>query len=237
MDSTNTIDSGAGVPSAGGSVVRIRRGDVLVVGRILSFRTWARALLRDLLSWRPWNPFSFFPRGLFGNVVSWRIQHSTRSQWNHVACYLGDGEIAEAEWNRGVRIAKLRDEYCTGEYRVAVIRPPAKVDRALAITTWREIAAGNRGIRSYSLRTLLLMRVAALLFGPEGIRKVVRNNPDDGAWICSELGAVGWNKAGLVGAMSDLLITPADFLDETVGLALELERVIVTDPRNLALED
>jgi hypothetical protein len=194
----------------------VRRGDVIVVGRIFTWRAWLRSPLAC--------------------AISWRIQRSTRSSWNHVACYLGGGAIAEAEWNRGVRVALLRPAYLTGDYRIAIVRPPDAVSRATASATWQTAAAESRGIRSYSLRTLILMRVAALLFGAEGIRDVVRNHPGDGAWICSELAAHGWAMTPSFRRARDLLVTPADFMDPAIGRELGLERILVQNPKTLALE-
>lgn len=195
--------------------VPLRRGDVIVVGRIVDWRAWLT--------------------GPLAAAISWKIQESTNSIWNHVACYIGRGQIAEAEWNRGVRVASI-SEYLTGEYRIAVVRPPDCVNREDACERWLDIVADSKGRRSYSLRTLILMRCAGLLFGAEGIANVVRNNPADGAWICSEVGAFGWEGAGLARA-SERLITPADFLKPAIALELDLDQLIVPHPSALKLEN
>jgi hypothetical protein len=174
-------------------VISIRPGDAILVGRVLSFR----AFIRSPIAW----------------LISWRIQHSTGSPWNHVAAYMGGGWISEAEWNAGVHELRLQD-FLSGDYRVAVVRPlhndparPFRGDQAVAF--WRRHLSTLARNRKYSLRTLLLMRVAAVLFGPESIAKMIKNLPDDGAWICSEWVAVGWGAGGFWNETA--LVTPCDF--------------------------
>lgn len=177
---------------------------MIVVGRVLGWRSWLRSPI--------------------ASTLSWRIQRALRSPWNHVACYLGGPgrELAEADWHRGVVVRPVADLLSSREHRCAIVRPPARVDRAAAVAAWRGAASASKGRRSYSVRMLILMRIAALLYGAEGIRDVVRNNPRDGAWVCSELGAAGW-AAACSGGLADLLITPRDFMEQGIVERLGLE--------------
>lgn len=185
-------------------------GDVILVGRILGLRAWVRS------------PLSC--------AVSYGIQRSTGSPWNHVACYVGDEEIVEAEWNLGLSRSSL-DEYRSGKYRLAIVRPPRVVDRERVVAAWLSMAERYGSPSTYSFRTLLLMKVAGILFGHDGISRVVRNDPNDEAWICSEVGAEGWFLGGFPGAR-EVFVTPKDF-------AMNWERVgadfrVIEDPRRLA---
>jgi hypothetical protein len=167
----------------------VERGDVVIVSRRMSFRS-------ILLS-----PVS--------SLISWRIQRSLRSPWNHAVGCFSPGLVASAEWNRGVVVQPLDHAYPLSRYRVAVARPPATVDRSVVAEWWAERA---RHVGEYDRRSIVLIRIAAALYGHDGIRRVIRGSPGDGSVICSELAAGGWAVGGMPRA-PDLFVTPADFAD------------------------
>lgn len=161
-------------------------GDVLLVSRRRGFKSWARSP--------------------FGSLVSWRIQSSTGSKWNHVAAYVGNGQLLEAAWGKGIVRSKA-SQYDKPHYELAVAKPPPGVDPMTAVVWWRENA---KPATSYDWRSIVLMRVAGLLYGHQGIKDVVRGKPGDDGWICSEWCTAGWTAAGYpIG--DDVLVTPADF--------------------------
>lgn len=164
-----------------------RAGDVILVSRRINLRSWLRS------------PLATF--------ISWRIQRCTRSPWNHVAGYVGNGELIEAEWNCGVVRTKLDEAYPRDRFRVEVARAPREVDRLEVAEWWKTIGVG--GYR-YDWRAILLMRVAAALEGPDGIRRRIRMNAEDGAFHCAELCAQGWQVGGFAGAVA-ALVEPSQF--------------------------
>lgn len=170
-----------------------RPGDVVLVSRRLTLRAWLRAPISCL--------------------ISWRIRRTTGSRFNHVACYVGDGQVVEAEWNLGVRKTHLATRYPTDRFHLAVGRAPYAVDRDVASLYWLDVARGGRA--RYDWRSILLMKVAAILYGPDGIRHHVAIRRDEGAFVCSELGANGWEVGGMANAV-DVLKVPGDF-EEFVG--------------------
>lgn len=193
----------------------IRRGDVLVVGRLLTWRAW----LRDPLS----------------ASTSWGIQRVSRTPWNHVACYIGRGMLVEAQMIGGVRFRRL-SHYTAGAYRLCVARPPLAVDRRLAVEFWRELPRRTADLRRYDWQTILVMRLAAALKGGEAISKVIRNHDSDNRWICSEVGASGWKSGGMESAPY-WYVTPDDFADEQTAKATGATVIAVEDPRQLQIED
>lgn len=174
-------------------------GDVLLVSRVRSFRSWLSAPV--------------------GSLISWRIQSTTGSPWNHVAAHVGNGVLLEAEWGKG--IVRSRVEHYEGKhYRLAIARPPSDVDPWKAVEWWEDNARHKPG---YDWRSIVLMRVAGLLYGHQGIRQVIRAHPNDGAYICSEWAACGWVWGGY-GLGDEVLVTPADFSKHVVWDSAKAER-------------
>lgn len=171
-------------------LVHAEPGDAVLVSRRLTLRAWLT------------RPISC--------LISWRIREATGSRWNHVAGYIGDGELVEAEWNLGVKRTKAADRYPVDQYDLAIARPPSEVDREIVFNFWLDIAS-DRCAR-YDWRAILLMRIAAILWGPKGIREHVTARVKDGAWICSELTAAGWEVGGMAAA-SRALKVPGDFAE------------------------
>ena len=163
-------------------------GDVVLISRKLSVWTWLRSPVSSL--------------------ISWRIRDTTGSRWNHVAGYVGDGEVVEAEWDRGVRRSNLADEYPADKFDIAVATAPRSVDRRAAVSFWNLQA--HAPTASYDWRSIVLMRLAVVMDGPDGIRRRIRNSDNDDAWICSELCAAGWQAGGFARATREFLV-PGDF--------------------------
>lgn len=177
--------------SVEGIQVTPMRGDVIVVGRRLT-----------LLSWLT-NPISTF--------ISWRIQRATGSPWNHVVGYLGSGTIIEADWDRGVTQGHLETLYPNGAFRRAVAVPPSGVNRSLVVERWRQMAGE---LYRYDWRAIILMRIAAALFGPAGIRKYIRMDRSGRAIHCVAVCAIGWEAGGFAGAQL-AFVEPSQFAEAT----------------------
>lgn len=167
-------------------MLNARPGDVVLVARRSTFRQWLR------------HPIS--------STISARIRSSTGSKWSHVACYTGGGYVVEAEWNKGVVRTHFASDYSPKKYEWKVVAPPERVDREAAVAYWN-IQFKRKA--KYDYKALVAMRVNALLWGHEGIRRYVAN-ADDGLAVCSELAACGWFQGGMKNATRDLLV-PGDF--------------------------
>lgn len=159
---------------------------------------------------RTWR--SFFA-GPLGALISWSIQRTTRSRWNHVAIVADDGDLdlgrhiiatwgpnlIEAEWT-GVRRSGPTCYLDQRVHAVGIVRCPEGIDRAAVVAFARAQLRAR-----YDRKLIVLMKVAALLWGHKGVRRIVQAN--DRAWICSELAAAAWRAGGWKG---DALV-PGDF--------------------------
>lgn len=179
-----------------------RPGDLLLIHR----RRTARSLLA----------------GPIGALISWSIQRTTRSRWNHVAIADDDrwrpgapsdatvpGPIIEAEWT-GVRRGSMF-AYGGGAHDVRVLPCPPSVDRDAVVAFARSQLRAK-----YDRRLILAMQFAALAWGTRGIRRIVQAR--DRAWICSELAAAAWRAGGWVGEAFD----PGDFARNPGSLAASI---------------
>ena len=162
-------------------------GDVVLVARKSNLWQWVR------------HPIS--------SLISARIRSSTGSRWSHVACYVGGGCVIEAEWNKGVVHTHFASAYSEKKYEWKIVPCPAGVDREAVVAYWNLQHKSNA---KYDHKALIAMRVNALLWGHEGIRRYVANQNDGGAVICSELAAEGWFQGGMENAMRALIV-PGDF--------------------------
>jgi len=152
-----------------------------------------------------WKAWLFSPVKSF---ISWRIRATTKQPWNHVAGYLGHGLLSEAEWNKGIVLTQLAT-YPPTDYEWMVIKAPAGVDRDAAVAFWRSGAAQCHG---YGWRDIVMLKVCAMLYGHEGIRRHIKADGSDKTFICSEWAAAGWKAGGLEGAL-ERYITPGDFAE------------------------
>lgn len=165
-----------------------RPGDVVLVSRRSTFWQWVR------------HPIS--------STISARIRSSTGSKWSHVACYIGGGYVVEAEWNKGVVRTNFASDYHPDKYEWKVVSPPERVDREAAVAFWN---IQYKGKATYDHKALIAMRVNAMLWGHDGIKRYAAKL--DSQWICSELAAAGWFQGGMMNGLRDLLV-PGDFDQE-----------------------
>jgi hypothetical protein len=166
-------------------MIQPRPGDAVLIGRKLTVRSWLTKPIRTALSWR--------------------IQAAGCSKWNHVAACIGPGKLAEAEWDCGIQVRKVSD-YDPAAWHLAIAQAPDEIDCDRAIQFWRARLMTQR----YDARALLLMRMAGVLYGLEGIRERIQHSSNDDAWICSEWVAAGWEHGGMALA-TKTLISPWDF--------------------------
>jgi hypothetical protein len=171
---------------------RLAVGSVLCVSRVLSIESWLTSPL--------------------STAVSWRIQSSTGSPINHVACCVAPGWLVEAEWDRGVQrtpLAAYLEPAARGKLRLAVATPPEWVNLDKAVAFWQSTM---KGLRKYDWRKIVLMKMAAILYGHEGLSRHIASRDGDDLWVCSELAAGGWLDSWC-GSQSDVpsLVDPGDF--------------------------
>lgn len=160
-------------------------GDLLLVSR--------RRTLRSFLA----GPVTFF--------VSWRIQATTDSKWNHVACAVNNAEVVEAEF---LGVTKLTlESYFRKSWKYEFARyVPADIDGASCADFWRDQIGGK-----YDFKWILAIKLWTLLYGNDGLVRIQAKSGDR-FWICSELACEGLLKGGWKGRA----ISPADFGKDAV---------------------
>lgn len=165
--------------------------------------------LLDLLLVHRRRTFRSFRAGPVSWLISRRIQALSGSRWNHVAVSVGHGQLVEAEWGGIVRTplsAYLRQQERGIVDLERIPRPNGVAPDAAAVgVAW---LLGQVGKGRYDYRTIVAMRMAALLWGHDGIRRITQ--PIDDAWICSELAAAAWAAAGFDARLTEVQ-TPGDF--------------------------
>lgn len=145
---------------------------------------------------------SFFA-GPITYLISRRIQRSTRSKWNHVACAINNIEFVEADF-KGVNKVNItcytlkRWKYELGHLAIE----NNKENRCLAAEFWKKQVGAH-----YDFKWLIGIRIWTLFFGLDGLKRI-QAKTDDGFWICSELAKEGIKLTGY----ATTAITPADFV-------------------------
>lgn len=157
--------------------------------------------------------FSSWAGAVAAVAVSWRIgailtpEGSPRAP-NHVGIYVPEKKVAESEYDRGVTVGRLSERYPPNRYAYIVCRFPGDpANRFKVVKKAEEIAA--TGEAKYDFWTILRMRAAAAVWGPEGVRQV-RANTKDTRWACPEFAATCWAAGGVSRAL-DRYVTPLDF--------------------------
>uniref|UniRef100_A0A6M3JAJ8 Peptidase n=1 Tax=viral metagenome TaxID=1070528 RepID=A0A6M3JAJ8_9ZZZZ len=171
-------------------------GDVLLVAR--------RPTLRSFLA------------GPTGWFVSWRIRRRTGKAWNHVATFSSASTVVEADGTAVVQRPIVEYLAAPWKFRLGIVRMPDHpgLPYTSAATVNREAASafvrGQLGAR-YDRRTVLALWFASVLWGPDGIRRVVQSS--DGGWICSELAVGAWAAGHVSGATAEAYPCPGSFAD------------------------
>ena len=155
-------------------------GDVLLVSRKRTFRSFASGPL----SWVP----------------SWRIQRDSNSEWNHAAIFTTPTRVVEAKWG-GVQSVAVSTYMDTRKYKLGLVRMPGRsgdygdwakeADRISAV----EFARSQVGVGRYDRKTIIHLKLATMLFGHDGLERVVQ--PVDDLWICSEIVFESWKTGGV----------------------------------------